>query len=47
VEEAAHAIVFLGSPAAQFISGAVLALDGAGSLWGDQWQIPPREDGLK
>ena len=40
VEEVAAAIVFLASPAAQFISGATLRVDGAQSLWGDTWQIP-------
>jgi NAD(P)-dependent dehydrogenase (short-subunit alcohol dehydrogenase family) len=40
VDEVAAAIVFLASPAAQFISGAVLRIDGAQSLWGDTWQLP-------
>ena len=40
VEEVAAAIVFLASPAAQFISGATLRVDGAQSLWGDIWDIP-------
>lgn len=39
-EEVAASIVFLASPAAQFISGATLRVDGAQSLWGDTWQIP-------
>jgi citronellol/citronellal dehydrogenase len=47
VEETAHAIVFLASPAAQFITGAVLRIDGGASLWGDLWQVPGREDGVK
>jgi citronellol/citronellal dehydrogenase len=39
VEEVAASIVFLCSPAAQFISGATLRIDGAQSLWGDIWEI--------
>lgn len=46
VEEVAHSVVFLASPAAQFITGATLKIDGGGSLWGDLWEIPPREDGI-
>src|SRR5688572_1340201 len=38
-EEVAASIVFLASPAAQFISGATLRIDGAQSLWGDVWEI--------
>jgi citronellol/citronellal dehydrogenase len=40
VEEVAAAIVFLCSPAAGFITGATLRIDGGQSLWGDVWQIP-------
>ena len=40
VDEVAASITFLASPAAQFISGATLRVDGAQSLWGDTWQIP-------
>ncbi len=47
IEETAHAIVYLASPAAQFITGAVLRIDGGASLWGDLWEIPAREDGLR
>jgi NAD(P)-dependent dehydrogenase (short-subunit alcohol dehydrogenase family) len=39
-EEVAAAIVFLASPAAQFITGATLRLDGGQSLWGHSWEIP-------
>jgi NAD(P)-dependent dehydrogenase (short-subunit alcohol dehydrogenase family) len=40
VDEVAASIVFLASPAAQFITGATLRLDGAQSLWGDTFPIP-------
>jgi len=46
VEETAHSIVYLASPAALFITGAVLRIDGGASLWGDVWEIPEREDGI-
>jgi len=39
-EEVAASIVFLASPAAAFISGATLRIDGAQSLWGHTWEIP-------
>jgi citronellol/citronellal dehydrogenase len=39
-EEVAASIVFLASPAAQFITGATLRIDGAQSLWGHTWEIP-------
>jgi len=38
-EEIAASIVFLASPAAQFITGATLRIDGAQSLWGHTWEI--------
>ena len=40
VDEIAAAIVFLVSPAAQFITGATLRIDGGQALWGDIWEIP-------
>jgi citronellol/citronellal dehydrogenase len=40
VEEVAAAILYLCSPAAQFISGAILRIDGAQSLWGDLFDVP-------
>ena len=46
VEEVAHSIVYLASPAALFITGATLYIDGGASLWGDSWPIPDREDGV-
>jgi citronellol/citronellal dehydrogenase len=39
-EEVAASIVFLASPAAQFITGATLRLDGGQALWGNLWEIP-------
>jgi citronellol/citronellal dehydrogenase len=42
VEEVAHAIVYLASPAAAFVTGATLRIDGGASLWGDLWLIPER-----
>jgi len=38
-EEVAASIVFLASPAAQFITGATLRLDGGQALWGHTWEI--------
>jgi citronellol/citronellal dehydrogenase len=38
-EEVAAAIVFLASPAAQFITGATLRLDGGQALWGHTWEL--------
>ena len=40
VDEVAASIVFLASPAAQFITGATLRLDGGQALWGRSWEIP-------
>jgi citronellol/citronellal dehydrogenase len=39
VHETAAAILFLASPAAQFITGATLRIDGAHSLWGDVFPL--------
>jgi citronellol/citronellal dehydrogenase len=39
-EEVAASIVFLASPAAQFITGTTLRIDGGGALWGHTWEIP-------
>ncbi len=38
-EEVAAAIVFLASPAAQFITGTTLRLDGGQALWGNTWEL--------
>jgi len=46
IEETAHAIVYLASPAALFITGTILKIDGGASLWGDLWEIPERDDGV-
>jgi citronellol/citronellal dehydrogenase len=43
VEEVAHAIVYLAAPAAAFVTGATLRIDGGASLWGDLWTIPDRD----
>jgi citronellol/citronellal dehydrogenase len=40
IEECAASIVFLVSPAAQFITGATLRVDGGKALWGESWIIP-------
>jgi citronellol/citronellal dehydrogenase len=37
IEEVAASIVFLASPAAQFITGATLRIDGGQALWGNLW----------
>jgi len=39
VEEVAASIVFLASPAAQYITGATLRLDGGQALWGNTWEL--------
>jgi citronellol/citronellal dehydrogenase len=38
-EEVAASIVFLASPAAQFVTGATLRMDGGQALWGNTWEI--------
>lgn len=40
VEEVARVVVFLASDMNDFLTGAVIPVDGAGSLWGDIWPIP-------
>jgi citronellol/citronellal dehydrogenase len=40
VDEVAHAITFLGSRAASFITGTTIQMDGGAALWGDTWDIP-------
>jgi citronellol/citronellal dehydrogenase len=40
VDEVAASIVFLASPAAQYITGATLRIDGAQALWGRTWELP-------
>lgn len=44
VDEVAAAVVFLTSPAAQYITGATLRIDGAHSLYGELFPIKRRED---
>lgn len=40
VDEVARLVVFLASDMNDFITGAIVPIDGAGSLWGDIWPIP-------
>jgi citronellol/citronellal dehydrogenase len=40
VDEVARLILFLASDRNDFITGAVVPIDGGASLWGDIWQIP-------
>jgi citronellol/citronellal dehydrogenase len=40
VEEVAAAIAFLASPAAQYITGTTLRIDGAQALWGSTFPLP-------
>ncbi len=40
VDEVAAAIIFLAGPAAQFITGTTLRMDGGQALWGNTWEIP-------
>jgi citronellol/citronellal dehydrogenase len=42
--EVAAAIVFLLSPAAAYISGESIRIDGAGSLWRKTWEVPDHEN---
>jgi citronellol/citronellal dehydrogenase len=39
-DEVAQSIVFLLSPAADFITGTTLYIDGGARLWGENWPIP-------
>jgi citronellol/citronellal dehydrogenase len=41
-EEIAENLLFLLSPAASFITGATLYVDGGARLWGENWPIPER-----
>ncbi len=39
-EEVAGAVLYLLSPAGDFVTGATLRVDGGSSLWGESWSIP-------
>jgi NAD(P)-dependent dehydrogenase (short-subunit alcohol dehydrogenase family) len=39
--EVAGAVLYLLSPAGDFVTGATLRVDGGSSLWGESWPIPP------
>lgn len=43
VEEIAWASVFLLSPAAAYVTGTTMVVDGGKELWGDWWPIPDPE----
>ena len=45
--EVAAAIVFLLSPAAAFISGESIRIDGASSLWRKTWEVPDHDNSPK
>ena len=45
--ETAAAIVFLLSPAASYISGESIRIDGASSLWRKTWQIEDHDNAPK
>jgi NAD(P)-dependent dehydrogenase (short-subunit alcohol dehydrogenase family) len=42
-EEIAAAVTYLLSPAADFVTGETIRVDGGGSLWGSSWPCPDRE----
>lgn len=40
VEDVAHAVTYLLSPAGDWITGETLCVDGGARLWGDMWLVP-------
>ena len=41
--DVAEACAYLGGPAAAYVTGEVLTVDGGGQLWGETWTIPKPE----
>lgn len=39
----AEACAYLGGPAASFVTGELMTIDGGGQLWGETWTIPKPE----
>ncbi|MFO0656000.1 MAG: SDR family oxidoreductase [Polyangia bacterium] len=39
-EEVAHLVTYLASPAADFVTGSTMYIDGGASLWGDMFPLP-------
>lgn len=44
--EVAGAVLYLLSPAGDFVTGTTLRIDGGASLWGESWPIPPTSEPL-
>ena len=44
-DEVAGAVLYLLSPAGDFVTGATLRVDGGASLWGESWPIPAASTG--
>lgn len=40
VEDVAHAVTYLLSPAGDWITGETICVDGGARIWGDMWSIP-------